>query len=190
MTQDSEVQRSAPRPKDRDTAPGIRLAAAIAAIFGIIYWYWLMSGGANPSSPSADGTSELAVVKDQEMTAALTTMNGPNAFLAQFQKGKDGCRPPLAWVSLVLAPGQPPGNIRLISGDYVSPVFAVSTVPMRIAIPFPRPYETGNGTLTAIDIGGSTMIALLPAWHVSAQDGKVTRPVIWHPIKRCEQPNG
>jgi hypothetical protein len=44
-------------------------------------------------------------------------MGLPNTALAEFREGKGGgCRRPVGWVSLVSAPGEPPGHIRFISG--------------------------------------------------------------------------
>ena len=186
MTQDTEARRSAPRRKNQSALPGMGLTIAIAVISGVICWFWLALGRANPLKPTAPNGSDLAEVEEREVAGALTTMSLPNTVLAEFREGKDGgCRRPLAWVSLVSAPGEPPSRIRLISGTYYSPVFEVSAAPVRVAIPFPAPYETGHGVLTAIDVGGSATISLLPAWRVSAQDGKTTRTVTWHPVKTC-----
>jgi hypothetical protein len=190
MTQDTEARRSAPRRKNQSALPGIGLTIAIAVISGIVCWFWLVSGRANPLKPTAPDVSDLTEVEEPEVAGALTTMNPSNTARAQFREGKDGgCRRPLAWVSLVSAPGEPPSRIRLISGTYFSPVFEVSATPVRVAIPFPAPYETGHGTLTAIDVGGSATISLLPAWRVSAQDGRTTRVVTWHPVKNCSPRN-
>jgi hypothetical protein len=190
MTQDRETGRAAPRRKNRSAAPGIGLTIAIAVISGVVYWFWLASGRANPLKPTAPNVSDLTQVEEREVAGALSTVNAPNAVLDQFREGKDGgCPQPLAWVSLVSAPGEPPGRIRLISGLYYSPVFEVSAIPVRVALPFPAPYETGHGALTAIDVGGSATISLLPAWRVSAQDGKTTRAVTWHPVKGCSPRN-
>jgi hypothetical protein len=135
--------------------------------------------------------SDLTEVDERDIADALITMSPSNAVLAEFRTGKDGsCRRPLAWVSLVSAPGEPPSRIRLISGTYYSPLFEVSTTPVRVALPFPAPYESGRGVLSAIDVGGSATIALLPAWRVSAQDGKTTRAVTWQPVQNCSTPNG
>jgi hypothetical protein len=162
------------------------LAIAIAVISGVVCWFWLTLGRANPLKPTAPNVSDLTEVQEREVAGALSSMSLSNAELAQFREGKDGgCRQPLAWVSLVSAPGEPPSRIRLISGTYYSPVFEVSVKPVRVAIPFPAPYETGHGALTAIDVGGSANISLLPAWRVSAQDGKTTRTVTWNPVKTC-----
>jgi hypothetical protein len=191
MTQDTEATRSAPRRKNQSAPPGIGLIIAIAVTSGVVCWFWMASGRANPLKPTAPNVSDLTEVEQREVAGALTTMNLSNAALAQFREGKDGgCRRPLAWVSLASAPGEPPSRIRLISGTYYSPAFEVSATPVRVALPFPAPYETGHGTLTAIDAGGSAAISLLPAWRVSAQDGKTTRAVTWHPVKNCSPSNG
>jgi hypothetical protein len=162
------------------------LTLAITLISGIVCWFWLISGRANPLKPTAPSVSDLTEVEAGEVAGALTTMRLPNSAAEQFQRGKDGaCRRPLAWVSLVAAPGEPSSRIRLISGTYYSPVFEVSATPVRVAIPFPAPYETGRGMLTAVDVGGTANVSLLPSWRVSAQDGKVTHAVTWQPVKSC-----
>jgi len=164
---------------------------AIAVISGAVCWFWLASGRANSPGATAANVSNLTEVDEQELEGALTTLDVPNAALPQFRAGKDGgCRRPLAWVSLVSPPGEVPSQIRLISGTYVSPIFEVSATPVRVAVPFPAPYETGHGALTAIEVGGSAAISLLPAWRVSARDGKATRAVTWHPVKNCSARNG
>lgn len=186
MTQDTEARRSAPRRKTPGAPPGFGLTMAIVVISGVVSWFWLTTGRANPPGPAAPNVSDLTEVEESEIAGALTTMALPNTALAQFREGKDGgCRRPVAWVALISAPGEPPSHIRLISGTYYSPVFEVSATPVRVALPFPAPYETGSGTLTAIDAGGSATISLLPAWRISAQDGRTTRAVTWHPVKSC-----
>jgi hypothetical protein len=190
MTQDTEARRSAPRRKNQGALPGIGLTTAIAVISGVVCWFWLASGRANPLKPTAPNVSDLTEVEEPEVAGALTTMNPSNTVRAQFREGKEnGCRRPLAWVSLVSAPGEPPSRIRLISGTYYSPIYEVSAAPVRVALPFPAPYERGHGALTAIDVGGSATISLLPAWRVSAQDGKTTHAVTWHPVKSCSPRN-
>ncbi len=163
----------------------------MAVLSGIVCWIWLLSGVARDARPDSGQyvISELAPVADQDLAGALTTMAGSNAFLAQFKQRATGCPQPLAWVSVARLTGQPPGTVRLQSGNYLSPVFDLSDAPVRVAIPYPAPYETGYGKLTAMDAGGSAVVSLLPAWRVSTQDGGATHGVTWHPAKRCMQPN-
>jgi hypothetical protein len=191
MPQDTQARRAAPRRKQRSAPPGLGLGLAIAVISAVVCWFWLASGRANPLGAAAPNVSTLTEVSDSEIDGALTTMSPSNAALEPFREAKDGsCRRPLAWVSVVSAPGEPPGKIRLISGTYYSPLFEVSATPVRVAIPYPAPYETGRGMLTVIDAGGSATISLIPDWRVSAQDGKTTHTVIWRPVKSCSARNG
>jgi hypothetical protein len=183
MTQDAEAKRTSLGKKKPGASPGTGLGIAIAVISGILCWFWLGSGRPNSRAPNV---SDLTEVDERDVTGALTTMNLPNSALTRFKESSEGeCRRPLAWVSLVSAQGEPPSHIRLISGTYYSPAFEVSATPVRVAIPFPAPYETGQGMLTAIDVGGSATVSLLPSWHISAQDGKATRAVSWQPRNRC-----
>ncbi|HEY8288808.1 MAG TPA: hypothetical protein VIG49_06030 [Acetobacteraceae bacterium] len=166
---------------------------AIAMMSGIACWVWLttsLGAAADQKDGPAAAASELAEVADQDVTAALATMNGSSAFLARFKDRTTGCPRPLAWVSVARAPGQPPGTVRLRSGTYFSPVFNLTDTPERVAIPYPGTYETGHGMLTALGAGGRAIIALRPVWRVAAQDGASTRPVTWSPAKRCKSSSG
>ena len=61
---------------------------------------------------NAATVSELAQVDDQDIDNALTTMNGPSDYLAQFKERGAGCPRPLAWVALAKARGQPAAGHR------------------------------------------------------------------------------
>jgi hypothetical protein len=150
-----------------------------------------MSNVATKQTPDQGQTvaSELAPVDDRDIDAAETTMSGSGGFLAQFKQRTTGCPVPLAWVAVARMPGQAGGTIRLISGSYVSPAFALSNAPTRIAIPYPAPYQAGQGRLTALHAGVSATIALSPAWDISAQ-GEASHNVTWHSGKRCMQSDG
>jgi hypothetical protein len=66
----------------------------------------------------------------------------------------------------------------------------LSDVPVRVAIPYPGPYEMGRGTLMVMVTSGNVVVALQPAWRVSAQNGQVSHEVTWHPRINCkQQPN-
>ena len=167
--------------------PGIWLAAMMTIFCFVISGAWLASDPTTASTSAGDFVpSELAQVADNDIDGALGTMSGDSGFLAQFKQRADGCQRPLAWVSLAGGSAQPPAKIRLQSGSYFSPVFDVTDVPVRVAIPYPAPYEAGRGTLTAIDVGGSAVIALMPAWRVLGRNAGITHQVLWHPNKRCQ----
>jgi hypothetical protein len=186
ITRDRQSKRSASRGHAKSRPPGIGSILAVTVIAGILCWFWLVPGRAHPLKSAVPNASELTEVEPPEIEGALTTMTLSNSALVQYRTGKDGgCRRPLAWVTLVSAPGEPPSRVRLISGTYYSPVFEVTATPVRVALPFPAPYETGQGTLGVIDQGGDAAISLFPTWRVSAQDGKSTHVVTWHPVARC-----
>jgi hypothetical protein len=197
MAQDSETRRSTvaagARAGELREVPGLLPGAAAVILSGLIFWIWLASGAGNvmmPDGAAGSVTSELAQVDDQDVTAALATMEGPTAFLARFKTRTAGCPEPLAWVALARAPGQPAGTVRLGSGGYYSPVFDLSDVPVRVAIPYPGPYESGHGTLTVMGAGGRATVALRPAWQVPTQGGAATREVTWHAGDRCKSTRG
>ena len=80
--------------------------------------------------------------------------------------------------------------VRLRSGSYFSPIFNLSDAPVRVAIPYPGPYEMGRGRLTVMVTSGDVVVALEPAWHVSAQNGQASHEVTWHARINCkQQPN-
>jgi hypothetical protein len=169
--------------------PGLWQAVAMVLLLAVIGGTWLASSVATTSqTPSANGlvAGALAQVDDEDIDGALTTLDGGPAFTAQFRQRADGCARPLAWVTLTRISAQTPAKIRLQSGSYVSPVFNVAEMPTRVAIPYPAPYETGRGSITAFDIGGDAVVELLPAWRVSERSTGITHQVVWHPNKRCQ----
>lgn len=204
MAYEAETQRAAGAADARTDAPrgmpGLWPSAAAALLAGAACFVWLMSGVA--SAPSAQGAgsgmaSEIAQVEDQDITAALGTMSGSAAFKSAFQDRRNGCALPLAWVSLQRspspqepAPGQKAGTIRLRSGGYISPIFTLADTPVRIAIPFPAPYEAGRGTLEVMETGGSATIALTPPWRTAPIGAGEAHAVTWAAADRCKLPHG
>jgi hypothetical protein len=184
---------SAARPTKQSRPPGLWAAGAIAVASGVMCWSVLASG-ALTAKPPANGppgaAGELRQVDDQDVQAALTTMNLSPSVAAEFKDTATKCKQPLAWLTLAGEAGQQAVKVRLRSGAYLSPVFELSNVPVRVAIPFPGPYETGRGTLQAMHSGGGATVALLPAWHLPLPDGASAHEVTWHPAPRCKQSNG
>lgn len=176
---------------DKMRLPGVLPAAGIAIISGVVAWMMLSTGAAPSTSNNGSSiASELAQVADQDVVAAETTLNGSDRFLGQFRQQQRGCPLPLAWVSVSRPAGQTGGTIRLRSGNYFSPVFDLTEAPMRIAIPYPAPYEEGHGTLTALVDGGSAQIALHPVWHTQPGGEGAARQVTWPVTQHCKPSNG
>jgi hypothetical protein len=178
--------KSAPR-----GVPGLWPAALVALLAGIAGWAWLDVVAKDPDGAWAlgDARALLAQVTEEEREAALGTMAGPETVLAAFRGTESGCPVPLAWVTLAAAPGQPAGALRLRSAGYVSPLYRLSELPVRVAIPYPGPYTAGHGVLTVVPAGQPAVIALQPAWHVAGAAAQ-TREVRWRPIETCRRPHG
>jgi len=158
----------------------------------ILSWFWVMPGvsGQIASKPStATDTSMLDEVSEDDISGAMHTMYGSPDFFAQFKARKDACPAPLAWVSLVRTPGSPAGAVRVKSGRYVSPEFELGDVPLRVAIPFPGPYEAGHGLLEVISVGGGGTVTLRPALQIAPGSTKTLKQVTWKPIRRCSKTN-
>jgi hypothetical protein len=153
----------------------------------------MLMSGQLASTADLGGTnvsSDLAQVDDSERSAAVATLNGSDRFLAQFKEQQGRCPVPLAWVSVIRPAGQAGGTIRLRSGNYFSPVFDLGELPVRIAIPYPAPYEEGRGTLTALVDGGAAVIALQPPWHPLPPGPSASHQVTWPIVQRCKPANG
>jgi hypothetical protein len=194
MISDPQLQQTdsnAKRASYRDSMPGALPAVAGVALSAALCWIWLGSVSDRTASATAGVTvSELSEVDQQDIPGALTTIAGSTAFQAQFKDRPSECRQSLAWVSAAAAPGAKASAIRLKSGNYISPVFTLSTTPVRIAIPYPATYETGHGPLTIIGATNKVVIALTPPWRPPEGTAPATAEVHWAPIKSCGTSHG
>ncbi len=164
--------------------PGGWQAAAIAALSALLIGYGARQTRSVPLPEGTDNISRVADVSPQDFLAALDTVAGTPRQLAQF-RDRDACGRRLAWVTMVRAPGQPSGQIRLQSGSYISPVFELMETPVRVALPYPAPYPTGHGVISVVGATTAAVVALSPPWHVPAQAGVETRTVTWTPASVC-----
>ncbi len=164
--------------------PGGWRAALIAALSAFLVVYWARQGDSAPRPEGGANVSRVAEVAPQDVPAALDTVAGTPQQLAPFRE-RDACPRRLAWVTMVRAPGQAPGRIRLQSGSYISPVFDLMDTPVRVAIPYPAPYATGHGVISVVGATTQAVVALTPPWHVPAQAGVQAREVTWTPAGVC-----
>jgi hypothetical protein len=164
--------------------PGGWQAFLIAALAALLAGYWARQGDSAPRPEGRDGLSRVAEVAPEDVPAALDTLSAAPEQLAQFRK-RAACSRRLAWVTVVRAPGQAPGRIRLQSGGYVSPAFDLLDTPVRVAIPYPAPYPTGHGVISVIGTTTEAIVALTPPWRVPAQAAVQAREVSWTPAGEC-----
>ncbi len=133
---------------------------------------------------STAGVSDLSTVATADIGSAVETLSP--AVSSQLTAEAKSCNAPLAYVSIAKAPGSAGGNIRIISGSYVSPSFQLTDAPQRVAIPFPAPYPMGQGTIGIEANSNGAIISLRPAWTVAAINGSAIRNVIWKTGNPCQ----
>jgi hypothetical protein len=179
--------RAAPTGTGRATkaVPGLGIGVLVAALSALGFGY---AAQASHGAAAAADVARLAEVAPQDIPAALETVEGTPARLARFKDLK-ACNARLAWVTVMRAPGQPAGRIRLQSGRYVSPGFELTEAPVRVALPYPAPYATGRGTISVLGATSDAIVALTPAWHVPAQGGAHAHQVTWTPVGACPAGN-
>jgi hypothetical protein len=165
-------QQDAGRPQWRRLAPP--LIAGLAA--GVAIAAMLSSQGSNGAG------AELASVSGFQIDAAATTMNLVDAKGAV--DDAKSCRIPLAEITLA-APSGTTSTIRVHSGSYVSPPYALTDQPQRIAIPFPAAYLSGRGVISVEGQAKALAVALTPTWKINSLTGTAARNVIWTPKNGC-----
>ena len=136
------------------------------------------------ASPTGNSqTSTLQAVGAAELTEAVISMD-QNAGKAAIDDAK-ACKVPLAHVTLAVPAGNPPGNVKIRSGTYLTPSLRVTDQPVTIAIPFPTAYETGAGVITIEGTSGPISVWLAPIWSTTNLAGTLPINVTWTPKKPC-----
>lgn len=167
----------------RASLPGAWPALLITMLSAVVFGVWAGVERAAPIPPSALGESRVAEVSPRDFEAALGTIDASAGEIARARK--NACANRLASVTIMRAPGQPPGRIRLQSGGYLSPAFELTDMPTRVALPFPAPYAVGQGTIAVLGATTGAVVSLLPAWHVPPDAGLLVRRVTWRPREDC-----
>ena len=171
--------------------PGSWQLGATAVLSGLACWFWLFPQYAAENAGKAEigsVASEIAEVSESDLAGALSTMSLSGSTVARLRKGSRDCANRLAWVTLSLPNRESEQRVRLRSGNYFSPAFTVTRMPVRVAIPYPAPYESGHGTLTVVGADDSLVVALSPGWHVPTNTGTAAHAVSWHPASSCVKP--
>ena len=194
MTSKQHVVQEARRTADGTKAaswPGAWAAGVAAALSVVACWFWLLPQlAAERTAQLETGSmaSEMAEVAQDDLAGALSTMNLSASAVARLQKGDRDCGARLAWVALSRPSDDATQPVRLRSGTYYSPPFVVTKTPVRVAIPYPAPYESGHGTLTLLGLDDDLAVALSPAWHLPVNTATATHAVTWHPVANCTKP--
>jgi hypothetical protein len=134
-----------------------------------------------PTGNSAQPT--VSFVDQRDIGAAATTLT-PSAAGALIDEAQR-CKIPL--VSVMISRGTAPigGTIRIRSGSYVSPYFAVTETMQRIAVPYPAPYGSGAGTLVIEGTANGAILGLTPTRTLTELPGAQSIPVVWRAASPC-----
>lgn len=138
-----------------------------------------------PSSPTlgVDQAGTLAAVPFSEIDQARQTID-PITGAAAIEEAKS-CKAPLAYVQLVSTSPGATATVRIRSGSYLSPAFAVTAGPQRVAIPYPAPYPTGRGVLIVEGQGNALLVSLTPGQKYDRLTGPAPINVVWTPKNPC-----
>ena len=126
----------------------------------------------------------LSLVAPAEIADAAQTLDP--AVSGQLAEQAKECRAPLAYVTVSKTGHETAGTIRIHSGGYVSPAIKLTDAPQRVAIPFPAPYPTGQGTISIEGDANGVLISLSPNWYIDTLHGSAIQEVVWTPSNPCQ----
>jgi hypothetical protein len=136
-----------------------------------------------PSSVQTGG--QLLPVDPSEASEAVSTMTGSTAQLATVAENAKSCKVALAMILIAKSPGTAGGSVRFFSGTYASPYFVLTETPQRVAIPYPRPYQSGRGTISVFGEATGATVSLRPVWSIGELHGQATENVWWPVDNNC-----
>jgi hypothetical protein len=117
------------------------------------------------------------------LSAAATTLlpSAAGALIEDAQR----CRVPL--ISMTLEKGTAPlgSTIRIRSGSYVSPYFAITDSTQRVAVPYPTPYGSGSGIMTVEGNAKGAIVGFNPTQTMVDLPGAKSIPVVWRAVSPC-----
>lgn len=161
---------SSPRAGVRPLALAVILAGGLVA--------GTLAAGALSNAPRY----EVAQVDTADLDAAALSI--PPAEVATHIADAKACRIPMAVVTLRGRPGQA-GPVRIRSGDYWSPSIRLGNEPLRVAIPYPTPYQTGLGDIAVESNGAEYDVFLRPGWASGGRQGSSVIHIWWTPKQAC-----
>jgi hypothetical protein len=132
---------------------------------------------------SGTGPYRLQTIGRTELEQARTSLQPDTA--GQAVEDARQCKSPLAVLTVQAEHGSGAQQIRIRSGNYVSPSLVLGDAPQRVAIPFPAPYATGKGEFIVEGSTHPVTIWLVPAHTVGSQPGSDRISVIWATNDPC-----
>jgi hypothetical protein len=140
-------------------------------------------GGWYLNKENAPEVPTIEMLPQAEMLAAIPTLD-PGLQPAVRSDTRE-CRYPMGFITAV-TPGNPAGgDVVFRTSKYRSPVFHVTDVPQRIAIPHPLPETGGVDLLSADGNAKGLLVSIYPTNRMEPVNGTATIKVFWRPGKRC-----
>jgi hypothetical protein len=177
---------NAPTPDKSGASNKSRRPAIVAAVGGllIVAAIGLVAMKADlgiPTGNPAQPTVSFVDQRDISAAAAALTPSAAGALVDDAQR----CKIPL--VSMTISRGTAPigSTIRIRSGSYVSPYFAVTETMQRIAVPYPAPYGSGAGTFVIEGTANGAILGLTPTKALMELPGAQSIPVVWRAVSPC-----
>jgi hypothetical protein len=163
-----------------------RRAAIVAAtgalvVLGAIGWVLKSADLGVASGDPAQPT--VSFIAQGDLSAAATTLlpSAAGALIEEAQR----CRVPL--ISMSIEKGTAPlgSIIRIRSGSYVSPYFAITDATQRVAVPYPTPYGSGSGIMTVEGNAKGAIVGFNPTQTMVDLPGAKSIPVVWRAVSPC-----
>ncbi len=180
-TQDAVVEKRLRAPDETPVGGGLRaslVAGAGGVVAGLAVATILIAG---PASRPASATLDAVASADLSEAALSLDQTAGKQALDDARE----CKVPLAYVTLVTGPGDPPARIRIRSGAYLSPSISITNAPRRVAIPFPAAYASGKGVISIEGTAQNLSAWLAPARFVPHLAGTDVINVVWTPKNPC-----
>ena len=170
-----------PKPKKPGSSRGIWIGIAGGLAIAGIAAGVLLPNIVRDKPPVIGEESTLEVLLPNEINGALPTLD-PGGSKAAVDDAKN-CKAPLAWVTLTQRNGHG-GMVRVRSGQYLSPPIKLTSVPQRVAVPYPSPYPMGRGVLTLVGEADQVGFYLRPG-GISDVNGTYSINVRWQVRSPC-----
>jgi hypothetical protein len=163
-----------------------RRAAAVAAAGGllvVIAVAMVLKNADIGITPGDPAQPTVTFVAKSDLGAAATTLT-PSVAGALIEDA-ESCRIPLVSMTISRGSAALGGTIRIRSGSYVSPYFAVTDAVQRIAVPYPAPYGSGAGSFVIEGTATGAIVGLTPAKAMLELPGAQNVPVAWRAVSPC-----
>jgi hypothetical protein len=172
---------------DSAKKPGAGSAPAIVGVIGALLTLagagWVGMKGGILSEQGSASSPLITSVDQRDINEAANTLT--QSVAGGLVDDAKRCRIPLAWLTIARGTAQAGSTFRIRSGSYVSPYFLIGDATQRLAVPYPAPYGSGNGTLVVEGNATGAVLGLSPAMVLANLPDPQSIQVVWHAVTPC-----